>query len=101
MRELFMRLFDLLSNQSRANRNEPRLGNLCYSHGMPKQPLIKTNPYLRSSTKRREMFAMTVYTSTGIEGVHLDESDLDDRTTITERVPPIRRESLKSSRSRQ
>lgn len=67
---------------------------------MPKQPLIKTNPYLRSSTKRREMFAMTVYTSTEIEGVHLDESDLDDRATI-EHVPPIRRESLKSSRSRQ
>ncbi len=63
---------------------------------MLKKPLIKTNPYLRDPAKRREMFAMTVYTSTGVEGVHLDQSDLNDGMT-TEHLPPIPRESLKSS----
>jgi hypothetical protein len=63
---------------------------------MLKKPLNKTNPYLRDPAKRREMFAMTVYTSTGVEGVHLDESDLNDERS-TELVPPKSRESLKSS----
>jgi hypothetical protein len=42
------------------------------------------------------MFAMTVYTSTNVEGVHLDASDLNGGMT-TEPVLPIVRESLKSS----
>ena len=63
---------------------------------MLKRPLIKTNPYLRDPVKRREMFAMTVYTSTGVEGVHLDESDLVVGVA-TDHGPSIARESVKSS----
>lgn len=62
---------------------------------MIKRPLIETNPYLRDPGKRRKMFAMTVYTSTSVEGVHLDASDLNGGMT-TEPVLPILRESLKS-----
>lgn len=63
---------------------------------MIKRSLIKTNPYLADPVKRREMFVMTVYTSTGVEGVRLHASDLDDGMT-TEHVQTIPRESLKSS----
>lgn len=71
-------------------------GDLCYRNAMIKRPLIKTNPYLADPVKRREMFVMTVYTSTGVEGVRLDASDLNDGMT-TEHVQPIPRESVKSS----
>ena len=63
---------------------------------MIKRPLIKTNPYLADPVKRREMFVMTVYTSTGVEGVRLDASDLNDEIT-TKHLQSIPRESLKSS----
>jgi hypothetical protein len=45
---------------------------------MDKKSLIETNPYLLDSHKRREMFEMTVYTSTGIEGVKLNRSELSE-----------------------
>jgi hypothetical protein len=63
---------------------------------MLKKPLLKTNPYLRDPVKRREMFAMTVYTSTGVEGVHLDKSDLNGELA-TDDHPSDSRESVESS----
>ncbi len=45
---------------------------------MRKPPLVETNPFLRDPEKRREMFRMTVCTSTGIEGVTLTQTDLDE-----------------------
>jgi hypothetical protein len=65
---------------------------------MVKNPLIKTNPYLRDSRKRREMFELTVFTSTGIEGVKLNPSELSELKAP--QAPPnranARRESVKS-----
>ena len=49
---------------------------LCYTIPMLKEPLIKTNPYLQNPAKRLEMFCMTVYSSTGIEGVITDMAEL-------------------------
>jgi hypothetical protein len=66
---------------------------------MPKRPLVETNPYLRDPAKRREMLAMTVYTSTGIEGVALGSSDLDGNTPRRREATAIR-ESPRSSGSR-
>ena len=66
---------------------------------MPKRPLIKTNPYLLDPVKRRQMFQMTVYTSTGIEGVKLTGSEFDERIR-TPRRSIQSRESVKSSGSR-
>jgi len=50
---------------------------------MLKDALIKTNPYLRDSKKRKELLVRTVVSSTAIEGVHLDPEDLEnyDRDT--------------------
>ena len=48
----------------------------CYTDRMLKRSLTRTNPYLRDPVKRREMFQMTVYTSTDIEGVKLTPADL-------------------------
>ncbi len=45
---------------------------------MDKNLLIETNPYLLDSDKPREMFEVTVYTSTEIEGVTLDRSELSN-----------------------
>ena len=45
---------------------------------MLKPPLVETNPFLRDPEKRREMFRMTVCTSTGIEGVTLTQTDLKE-----------------------
>lgn len=66
---------------------------------MAKKSLIETNPYLLDSHKRHEMFEMTVYSSTGIEGVKLNHSELSELE-----VPPsppnqakARRGSVKSS----
>ena len=66
---------------------------------MLNRSLIKTNPYLLDPVQRRQMFAMTVYTSTGIEGVKLSQSDLADGKKPPRRSTPIR-ESAKSSGSR-
>lgn len=65
---------------------------------MLKQSLTKTNPYLLDPAKRREMFEMTVYTSTDIEGVKLTPFDLHGEIRTTRRITPSR-ESVKSSRS--
>ena len=45
---------------------------------MPKHSLLQTNSYLRNPIKRHQMFLMTVCTSTGIDGVKLERSDLED-----------------------
>ena len=69
----------------------------CYTAHMIKRPLAKTNPYLVDPAKRRAMFQMTVYTSTGIEGVKLTRSDLLAETRTGRRITS--HESAKSSRS--
>lgn len=66
---------------------------------MLKRALTKTNPYLSNPAKRREMFEMTVYTSTDVEGVTLTPSDLLPKPRTSRRTSPSR-ESVKSSRSR-
>jgi len=65
---------------------------------MLKLSLTKTNPYLSNPAKRREMFKMTVYTSTDVEGVKLNPSDLRAPTRTTRR-PTSSRVSAKSSGS--
>jgi hypothetical protein len=37
---------------------------------MIKRSLIKTNVYIRNPVQRLSLFSMTVFSSTGIEGVH-------------------------------
>jgi hypothetical protein len=48
---------------------------------MFKKPLTKTNPYLKDPAKRRDMFCITVFSSTAIEGVH---------TAVTRALKPFR-----------
>jgi hypothetical protein len=69
----------------------------CYTLPMLKRSLNRTNPYLVDPAKRHSMFQMTVYTSTGIEGVKLTRSDLLAETRTVRRITS--RESEKSSRS--
>jgi len=38
---------------------------------MPKNPLIKTNPYLKNAAERNASLTASVVTSSAIEGVHL------------------------------
>jgi hypothetical protein len=66
---------------------------------MLKRSLNKTNPYLLDPAKRREMFEMTVYTSTDVEGVKLTPSDLLPKARNSRRITSSR-ESVKSSGSR-
>lgn len=66
---------------------------------MLKRSLTKTNPYLGDPAKRREMFKMTVCTSTDVEGVKLTPSDLLSKAKASRRISPSR-ESVKSSGSR-
>lgn len=65
---------------------------------MLKRSLDKTNPYLSNPVRRREMFQMTVFTSTEIEGVKLTRSDLEKKKKYG-RQSTVVRESAKSSRS--
>ena len=69
----------------------------CYTQPMLKRSLSRTNPYLVDPAKRHAMFQMTVYSSTGIEGVKLTPSDLLAETRTRRRITS--RESAKSSRS--
>lgn len=48
---------------------------------MSKRPLLETNPFLRDPDKRRAMFYMTVCTSTGIEGVHLTQTEIEKESS--------------------
>ncbi len=41
---------------------------------MPKNPLIKTNPYLKNAAERNASLTASVVTSSAIEGVHLHMS---------------------------
>jgi hypothetical protein len=66
---------------------------------MQKRPLIDTNPYLRDPDMRREMFAITVCTSTGVEGVRLTATDLEKGASNPPR-PIVGRGSGSSSGSR-
>jgi len=43
---------------------------MVYNSTMPKQSLLKTNPYLKDPEKRKTLFITTVSSSTAIEGVH-------------------------------
>jgi len=49
---------------------------------MVKRSLIETNPYLRDSIRRLEMFPLTVYTSTDIECATLTQAELEERKAI-------------------
>jgi len=69
----------------------------CYTVPLLKRALNRINPYLVDPAKRHAMFQMTVYTSTGIEGVKLTSSDLLVSTKTARRITS--RESAKSSRS--
>jgi hypothetical protein len=42
---------------------------------MPKNSLIKTNPYLRNAAERNASLTASVVTSSAIEGVHLHLDD--------------------------
>jgi len=41
---------------------------------MPKNPLIKTNPYLKNTAERHAMLAISVATSSAIEGAIMTEA---------------------------
>ncbi len=64
---------------------------------MLKRSLTHTNSYLSNPSKRREMFKMTLSTSTDIDGVKLTPSDLIGKTR---RRTIASRGSAQSSRSR-
>lgn len=49
--------------------------------------LLESNPYLHDPAKRARMFAMTVTSSSAIEGVHLTTSDI----TKMKDGPPIKK----------
>jgi hypothetical protein len=66
---------------------------------MLKRPLVETNLFLRDPEKRREMFRMTVCTSTGIEGVTLTRTDLKEASSSPPR-PNAVGGSARSSQSR-
>lgn len=66
---------------------------------MIERALTKTNPYMDNPAKRRLMFQMTVFTSTGIEGVTLTSSDLRAASKPARRLTSSR-ELVKSSGSR-
>jgi hypothetical protein len=42
---------------------------------MQKNPLIKTNPYLKDAVQREALLAASVISSTAIEGVHLSGTE--------------------------
>jgi hypothetical protein len=54
---------------------------------MPKNPLIKTNPYLKNTAERNAMLATSVATSSAIEGVHLHVID-DEKANWAVAVSP-------------
>jgi hypothetical protein len=54
---------------------------------MPKNPLIKTNPYLKNPAERNAMLATSVATSSAIEGVHLHLID-DEKASWAVAVSP-------------
>ena len=74
------------------------MGLPCYTPIMIKRSLLVTNPYLRDPNARREMFTMTVCTSTGVEGVTLVQTDLEGRVAKPPRSKSVR-ESVASSGS--
>jgi hypothetical protein len=54
---------------------------------MPKKPLSETNPYLKDTTQRKTRLAISVATSSAIEGVHLHIMD-DKKATWAVAVHP-------------
>jgi len=70
----------------------------CYNDLMQKRSLLETNPYLRDPGMRREMFTITVCTSTGVEGVRLTPTDLEKGASNPPR-PTVGRGSGSSSGS--
>ena len=79
---------------------------------MPKNALIKTNPYLKNAAERDASITASVVTSSAIEGVHLRVDDLNAGRTgavgpakphskrKTDQSAVTCRESSKSYRSR-
>ncbi len=65
-------------NSSAWPQKPSKLAQYAILNGMKKPSLADTNPYLRDPIKRREMFYMTVSTSTEIEGVKLGQLDLQE-----------------------
>lgn len=70
----------------------------CYTRGMPKKPLIKTNPYLKDPSLRRRLLRTTVLSSTAIEGVGRTLKGLHFTDTVPKRAPA--RGSSRSAESR-
>jgi hypothetical protein len=50
---------------------------------MPKNPLIKTNPYLKNPAERNAALTASVVTSSAIEGAHLHLDDQDTGWAVT------------------
>jgi len=57
---------------------------------MIKWALRETNPYLHDPGRRRAMFAITVCTSTGVEGVRLTPTDLEKAAANPPRPTALR-----------
>jgi len=53
----------------------PEIG---YNISMKKKPLSKTNPYLRNETSRAISTAISVVSSSAIEGIHI--SNIEEKT---------------------
>jgi hypothetical protein len=58
---------------------------------MLKRSLVQTNPYLRDPGTRRKMFAITVCTSSGVEGVRLTPADLQPSSPASAQPALVRR----------
>lgn len=66
---------------------------------MFKDSLINTNPYLRDSKQRERLLIKTIVSSTAIEGIHFDHSELEKSSLISNKHI-ISYASQKSSGSR-
>lgn len=66
---------------------------------MPKNSLIKTNPYLRNAAERNAALTASVVTSSAIEGVHLhlDDQNASWAITVPQAKPPKKRKKDKSA----
>jgi len=61
---------------------------------MPKRSLVQTNPYLRDPGIRRKIFMITVYTSTRVEGVRLELTDLAPSLPVSPQPARVPRAGL-------
>ena len=66
---------------------------------MPKNSLIKTNPYLRNAAEREASLTASVVTSSAIEGVHLHISGDQKDTWAIAAIPDKSPKKPKKERS--